>query len=143
MAEENESGFTSFLGTGWSFPTRFVKQKGGVALVSDELDIEQSLGILLSTELGERVMRPDFGCDLHHLLFETLNATTRTYVADLIRKAILLYEPRIDVERIEFTPAEGDDNVIDITIEYRVRSTNSRSNYVYPFYLNEGTNLKK
>lgn len=141
MEEQTDNGFTSFLGTGWSFPPKFSKQKRGVSLVSNELDIKESLQVLLSTELGERVMRPDYGCDLHYLLFEKLDATTRTYVGDLIRRSILLYESRIDIESIDFAPAIGDDNVIDIMIEFTVRTTNSRSNYVYPFYKIEGTNL--
>ncbi|MEL6538043.1 MAG: GPW/gp25 family protein [Bacteroidota bacterium] len=141
MANETEELFTSFLGTGWGFPPTFNRLSGQVGLTSDELDIQRSLQILLSTTPGERVMRPTYGVNLRRLLFEPLNTTLKTYVADLIRKAILLHEPRIAVDKITIEPAIGDDNEIEIGVEYTIRSTNNRANFVYPFYKEEGTNL--
>jgi len=128
----------SFLGTGWSFPPSFIKPSHEVAMLSDEPDIESSLKILLSTRQGERVMRPDYGCNLDELVFEPLTTTFKTYIKDLISTAILYYEPRIDVNRIDLDDTGELDGRILISIDYTVRSTNSRFNFVYPFYKSEG-----
>jgi phage baseplate assembly protein W len=127
----------SFLGTGWSFPPSFIKPSHEVAMLSDEPDIESSLKILLSTRQGERVMRPDYGCNLDELVFEPLTTTFKTYIKDLISTAILYYEPRIDVNRIDLDDTGELDGRILISIDYTVRSTNSRFNFVYPFYKSE------
>lgn len=131
-----------FLGTGWSFPPQFDKGKRSVKMISDETDINSSLHILLSTEIGERIMQPTYGCDLHRLLFEPLDMALKAYIKDLIRTAILYFEPRIKLENIslEEIPEEGR---LDITLEYIIRTTNSRYNYVYPFYKSEGTNISQ
>ncbi|MEL7004245.1 MAG: GPW/gp25 family protein, partial [Bacteroidota bacterium] len=100
-------------------------------------DIKKSLGIILSTSLGERMMRPKFGCNLEELAFESLTTTLKTFVKDLIETAILYYEPRIDLEKVELTD-QVNEGIILIDVEYRVRSTNSRQNLVYPFYKDEG-----
>ena len=127
----------SYLGTGWSFPPSFIKPSHEVAMLSDEPDIESSLKILLSTRQGERVMRPDYGCNLDELVFEPLTTTFKTYIKDLISTAILYYEPRIDVNRIDLDDTGELDGRILISIDYTVRSTNSRFNFVYPFYKSE------
>ena len=133
---------TSFLGTGWGFPPAFSKA-AGVAMLSDEADIQSSLEILLSTRQGERVMLQDYGCNLDELVFETLTTTFKTYIKDLIATAILYYEPRIDVNRIELDDTGELDGRILITIDYTVRSTNSRFNFVFPYYKTESTETKK
>lgn len=133
----------SFLGTGWSFPPEFNRHSGNVKMVSEEQDIEESLRILLSTRLGERVMIPRFGCDLTDLLFESINLTQKTYVIDLIQTAILYYEPRIDVEKIDIIPGTEVEGKLLIDVTYKVRSTNSRRNMVYPFYKTEATDVMK
>jgi len=130
---------TSFLGTGWGFPPQFSSTPGQVAMLSDEDDIRSSLEILLSTRPGERVMRPDYGCNLDELVFEPLTTTFKTYIKDLITTAILFYEPRIDVNKIELDDTGEVEGRILISIDYTVRSTNSRYNFVYPFYKNENT----
>jgi phage baseplate assembly protein W len=130
----------SFLGTGWAFPPAFNKEAGNVEMVSDEQDIKQSLDILLSTSLGERVMQPKYGCNLNDYLFEDLNSSTIGYIKDRVANSILYYEPRITVEKIEVT---GDDSAdllegrFTIIVEYTIPGTNSRFNYVYDFYKNE------
>ena len=91
----------AFLGTGWGFPPEFSKGRNEVIMTSNEEDIQKSLQILLTTQLGERVMLPEYGCNLEELLFEKLNRTLITYVTDLIRTAILYHEPRIDVLKID------------------------------------------
>ncbi|MOA14961.1 Lysozyme [compost metagenome] len=132
----------SFLGTGWGFPPQFDKTLSAVNMISDVEDINSSLGILLSTRQGERVMQPTYGCNLDELVFEPLTTTFKTYIKDLIATAILYYEPRIDVNRIELDDSEELQGKIIITVEYTVRSTNSRFNFVYPYYKTEGTEVK-
>lgn len=131
-----------FLGTGWGFPPNFDKYKKSVVMISDEEDIRSSLEILLSTDIGERIMQPTYGCDLKRLLFEPLDTSLKAYIRDLIETAILYYEPRIQLDDIslETKPNQG---LIEITLEYTVRTTNSRYNFVYPFYLKEGTNINQ
>jgi uncharacterized protein len=132
----------SFLGSGWSFPPQFDKGSSKTKMLKDEEDIQSSLEILLSTKQGERVMLPDYGCNLHELIFEPLTTTFKTYIKDLIRTAILYYEPRIEVEKIELNDTGELEGRILITISYKVRATNSRFNFVYPFYKNEATDLR-
>jgi uncharacterized protein len=136
MAEER-----SFLGQGWSFPPVFNKKNKKVDMVKEEEDIRQSLQILLSTRIGERVMRPDFGCNLDEMLFENLDITLKTYVTDLIESAILYFEPRIELNAVEIQPDNELEGVLMIHLIYTIRSTNTRNNFVYPFYKNEGTNF--
>ena len=131
----------SFLGRGWGFPPEFDKSTRAVSMIHDEADIMGSLEILLSTRLGERIMLPGYGCNLDELVFENLNLTLKTYVVDLIKTAILYHEPRIDVNKISINPAQELEGVLLISIDYTVRSTNSRKNMVYPFYIDEGSEL--
>ncbi len=126
----------TFLGTGWSFPPSFDRKLKSVELVSDKTDIDQSLEILLSTKLGERVMLPKYGCDLSDLIFESMNTTFETYITDLVKTAILYHEPRIDMESLEFENDQNEGKLL-IIINYKIRITNSRSNFVFPFYKNE------
>ena len=126
---------STFLGRGWSFPPTFSGATGGVAMTEDEEDIRRSLEILLSTRVGERFLQPKYGCDLDHLLFEPLDTGTATYTGEMIKQAILMFEPRIDVLTVDLGQPDDGEGHIDIVIEYRVRSTQSRYNLVYPFYL--------
>ena len=130
-----------FLGTGWSFPPEFRLDQKDAKMISDEEDIESSLNILLSTRLGERVMVPEYGCNLDELLFEGLTRTLITYVTELIKTAILYHEPRIDVTRIDISETDPLKGMLIINIDYRIRATNSRKNMVFPFYKEEGTDL--
>lgn len=132
--------FNSFLGTGWSFPPTFDRSSGSVALVSDEEDIKQSLNILLSTSLGERVMQPVYGCNLTDYVFESLSSSVIGYIKDRVKNAIIFYEPRIIAEKIEVTSDASFDLIegrFTISIEYTIPGTNSRFNYVYDYYKNE------
>jgi len=133
----------SFLGTGWSFPPQFDNQSGSVDMLSDSEDIRSSLEILLSTRPGERVLLPEYGCQLDELLFEPLTTTMKTYMKDLIQTAILYHEPRIEVNKIELVDTGEMEGRILITVDYTIRATNSRFNYVFPFYLQEGTEVKR
>ncbi len=131
----------AFMGQGWGFPPAFNSKSKEVELVSEEEDIQQSLAILLSTRPGERIMRPKYGCNLDIILFEPLSTTLITRVSDQIKTSILFYEPRIDLKKVEINTENSNEGVIFIKITYTVRSTNSRFNFVYPFYLEEGSNL--
>lgn len=127
----------SYLGIGWHFPPAFDGTTGSVVMVSDELDIAQSLQILLSTRPGERVMLPQYGCNLDVFLFEPVTTTLTAYVKELIQTAILYFEPRINLDLIDISTDRVNDGVILIVLEYTILATNSRFNLVYPFYLNE------
>jgi hypothetical protein len=132
----------SFLGTGWGFPPAFSNKTSDVGMLSDVDDIQSSLEILLTTRPGERVMRPDYGCNLDELVFEPLTTTFKTYIKDLISTAILYYEPRIEVNSIDLDDTGELEGRILIVIDYTVSATNTRFNFVYPFYKNEATDLK-
>lgn len=131
----------SFLGTGWSFPPQFNVTTGSVEMTSDELDIQRSLQILLSTRKGERVMVPDYGCNLDEMVFEPLTTTFKTRIIEMIKTAILFYEARIDLKNVDLDDSQEVNGLIVISLDYVIRSTNSRYNFVYPYYKNEGTNL--
>lgn len=131
----------NFLGTGWSFPPTFVRAARTVQMTSGEEDIQRSLDVLLSTALGERVMLPEFGSNLEDLLFEPIDTGLQTLLFDRIRTAILYYEPRIEVEDILLQTDRVTEGVILIEVIYRVRATNSRFNFVFPFYKTEGSGI--
>lgn len=129
-----------FLGQGWSFPPAFVRGADTLVLVKAEEDIKQSLHILLSTTLGERVMRSDFGANLQQQVFEPMDAAFQAYVQSIISDAITNYEPRINLDSVDVL-VENEAGRIELTINFTIISTNSRANIVYPYYLNEGTNI--
>ena len=131
-----------FTGTGWSFPPAFDRSNRKVQLTSDQEDIERSLEILLGTVKGERVMLPSYGCNLDSMVFETFNLTVKNYLVDLITTAILYHEPRIEPQNVEVDDAFIHEGLLNLNIEYIIRSTNSRYNKVYPFYINEGSEIQ-
>lgn len=129
----------SYLGKGWGFPPTFGNQGQTVEMLSAFDDVESSLRILIGTATGERVMQPDFGCNMEELIFEPLDATMKTYMKDKVFTAILYHEPRIDLLDVIFHDEQEREGMILIEIVYSVRGTNSRKNMVYPFYKNEAT----
>lgn len=133
MAKSN-----AFLGTGWAFPPTFNVEHRSVEMVSDVADIAESLQILLNTTLGERVMQPGYGSNLKAQLFEPMNASLVTYIADVVRTAIVYHEPRIKLEHVSIKP-DQEEGVLMVSLDYTVRSTNSRFNQVFPFYIAEGS----
>jgi len=136
----DNASFNSILGTGWAFPPEFDRNSQSVEMVSAEEDINQSLNILLSTSLGERVMQSTYGCNLQDYVFEPLNSSVIGYIKDLVTNSILYYEPRIVAEKIEVTAADSFDLIegrFTIQVDYSIPGTNSRFNYVYDYYLNE------
>jgi phage baseplate assembly protein W len=133
MADSN-----SILGRGWSFPVSFNGRT--VQLSEEEKDIKESLVILLNTTMGERVMRPDYGTSLENMIFESINVTTASIIINRLKRAILFHEPRITNTEIDLVP-DINNGFIEITVSYTIIATNSRTNLVYPYFLNEGTNL--
>ncbi|MGJ0428945.1 GPW/gp25 family protein [Methylobacter sp.] len=131
----------SFLGRGWSFPPTFNRSNAGVEMLAEEADIASSLEILLSTRPGERLMLPQYGCNLDELLFENLDTRMKTLMADKIESAILYFEPRILLDGVRLREDQQLEGVVLIEIDYRVKTTNSRFNFVYPYYKTEGTDI--
>ena len=135
MAPEDRS----FLGTGWAFPPAFSRAGHNVHLVSDAKDIRESLGILLSTSLGERIMLPTYGCSLWQMVFQVLSATFLTELEDMVEQAIVDWEPRITLDSVRANAVSDVPGLVQIHVSYTIRSSNSRSNLVYPFYYLEAT----
>jgi len=131
--------YDGFLGKGWAFPPSFDQSEQIAAMVTSHQDIKESLYILLTTVPGERIMLPDYGCKIHEHVFDVMGETLFTHLKELIYHAILHYEPRISLEDVLFTVEDGNGGRLLITVEYRVLQTNTRSNLVIPYYLNEGT----
>jgi len=131
-----------FLGTGWSFPPTFHKENSlGVEMTSNEKDIQQSLEILLNTKIGERIMNPRYGCDIYTYLFESISNSRVHLIIEMIKTAILRYEPRIKLIKVNLDESDYLDGVIKINLDYRIPLTNTRFNLVFPYYKIEGTDI--
>ncbi len=126
-----------FLGTGWKFPIK-IDDRGGIAISEDEEKIRESILIILSTAKGERVMRHEFGCDIHDFVFSVINTSTLTLIKSAVKEALTLWEPRIEVIDIETSAERINDGILLINVDYKVRTTNTEYNLVYPFYLKPG-----
>jgi phage baseplate assembly protein W len=129
----------AFLGTGWGFPPTFSRSLQGVEMVSGVTDIHQSLRILFATAQGERIMLPLYGCDLWRMVFRDLTTTLLAELKDMVEQAIVLWEPRIDLLAVDVVQDPAEDGLVRIEVEFVVRRTNTRSNFVYPFYMREAT----
>ncbi|WP_373398998.1 GPW/gp25 family protein [Algoriphagus halophilus] len=136
-----DSNDNSFLGVGWAFPPSFDKDSRKLKMVAGEEDIKESIRIILGTIPTERVMYPKFGCDLISYVFESNDPTLYTMLKDTISDALLYFEPRIKVKEIKFDKSQFMEGILKIFIDYTIIITNTRSNMVYPFYFNEGTNI--
>jgi phage baseplate assembly protein W len=126
-----------FVGHGWAFPVR-AGADGEVAGAAHDEDVHQAVRIVLGTNLGERVMRPDFGAGLRALVFEPMTTTTMALVKHRVEEALIRWEPRIDVVEVRVRVQTGAESAVLVDVEYRVRATNTFYNLVYPFYLLEG-----
>lgn len=127
-----------FLGSGWSFPLRIDPKTGKIAMSSHEENIRESVGIILRTYRGERVMRPDFGTSTPDYAFAPSNYSQKESIAYELGRQLVLMEPRIDEIRVSCEEPEGYDGALVVQVSYTVRSTNNRYNHVYPFYMNRG-----
>jgi hypothetical protein len=130
---------TRFLGKGWRFPVSIDPASGKIALAEGEEDIRQAIWLILSTAKGERVMRSDFGCGIHDLVFESMSTATIGLIESQIREALIRFEPRVEVVKLEVSSKEAARGQLMIELIFRVRETNHEFNMVYPFFLNEGT----
>lgn len=130
--------YSSFLGRGWKFPVSLDEESGKVMTVAYEEDIQEAIGIIIATRKGERVMRPDFGCDLHLHLFDVVDYTLLKQMESKVKQALILWEPRItDLDVVAEVGEEP--QLVRITVKYTVRTTNNPFNLVFPFYINEGS----
>ena len=136
MTTENK-----FSGSGWQFPPEFCKgEHCAMAMMASGPDnITQSLKVLLGTDLGERLMHPNYGCGISRLLFEPVDQRTITKIQNSISDAILLYEPRVNLVGVDVFQDRNETGLLKINIDYVIKVTNSRFNLVYPFYINEAT----
>ena len=138
----NSDNNKSFLGRGWTFPPTFSKYKQSVEMLEGEEDIMSSLRILVSTSLGERAMRSKYGTRVADMIFEPFDNSQAAILKADITDAIYLHEPRIRPVKVE---VEVDDleGRVEIQVEFRIVATNTRRNFVYPFYQLEGTEIKQ
>lgn len=136
MAVANDPN-KAFLGVGLSFPPA-AGPRGALATVAYEEDVRQAILIILGTNPGERVMRPDFGAGLRDFVFEPADLSTLHRIRTRVQEALIDWEPRIDVQQVDATIDSSTRSTIQIQISYRVRATNTQANLVYPFYLQEG-----
>jgi phage baseplate assembly protein W len=124
----------SIVGRGWAFPVR-VDPQGGIALTSERDEIVEAIRVIIMTAPGQRVMRPNFGCRIHELLFAPNDVETATLAELYVEQALKMWEPRIEVMEIKAGPDPDYDNTLSITVEYRIKATKDRRSLVYPFYL--------
>jgi phage baseplate assembly protein W len=129
---------SEFLGVGWKFPVA-VTDRDQLDRAYYEDSIREAIWLILGTAKGERVMRPDFGCGIHDLVFAVNSAATAGRVASEVEEALVRWEPRIELLDVQVTPQKGGPSTLLIQIEYRVRATNNLFNVVYPFYLERRT----
>ena len=116
---------------------RLHDKEGTIRVAEYEQDIREAIWIILSTSKGERVMRPDFGCGIHDMVFTTISMTTLADIEDQVREALAAFEPRIDVAQVRAESDGGLDGRLRISIDYVIRGTNNQLNLVYPFYIQE------
>lgn len=128
----------SFLGRGFQFPIQVDEATGRFKMSAYEDDIKEAIYIILNTRVGERPMRPAFGCRIYDYLFESMSYTVISSMAEAVREALLMWEPRIEEVEVEIDSQRLADGIVDIHIKYVVRKTNNPYNLVYPFYLSEG-----
>lgn len=128
----------AFLGVGWAYPLKLAPDDS-VATAAYEDDIRQAIRIILGTNPGERLMRPDFGAGLRDFVFEPINTTTMVLLENRVRGSLNTWEQRIDLLDVSVEPDAGEPGKLLVNISYEVRATNARQNLVYPFYLQEGS----
>ncbi len=126
-----------FLGRGWKFPVR-VNGRGGLSYVSGEQSIAEAIWIILGTPLNSRIMEPEFGCGIHEYVFAPNNANSVATLVQEVQRALLRWEPRIDVLDVRLETHPEAPNTALVHVDYRIRANNAFHNLVYPFYINEG-----
>lgn len=143
MDSDFDSADLSFLGRGWSFPPRFSDDGAELAVASGDEVVRRSLEVLFSTRRYQRALRPEFGCDLDAFAFRGADAQTLCSIEQSVRDGVLRFEPRVEPEAVKAEASPREPARVTVTLTYRVRRTNTRNNMVFPFYLNEGTQILK
>jgi len=123
----------SFIGRGWGFPLR-AGPTGGIGMVDREQEITEAIRLVLGTAPGERPMRPEFGCGIHDLVFAPANSTTAGQASYEVRRSLLRWEPRIDVEDVQVTFDASNSALMYVGVTYTVKGGNDPRNLVFPFY---------
>jgi hypothetical protein len=123
-----------YLGRGIAFPLH-VNAQGALALASGESDIDQAIHIILGTAPGERVMRPEFGCRAHELIFAPRDSTTEGLMVYYVQQALGRWEPRIELDRVRVVSGTAPDGAMIVEIDYRIKSTHDVRSIVYPFFI--------
>ena len=139
--------YPPFLGRGWRFGVApgqrpgvtLDRRRGRVQMVEGEEDVQQAIAIIIGTARGDRVMRPGFGCGIHELPFEAISSPLVAEVKRVVRDALIEFEPRIDVLKVEVDTRDAINARLGIDVHYRVRATNQTGNFVYPFYFQEAS----
>lgn len=126
-----------FLGKGWKFPFK-INHLGKVEISSYETDIKEAIFIILGTSPGERIMQPDFGCGIHEYVFSTMDTLSLRLIENTVIEALTRWEPRIELIEVKVITDPANDGKLLVNLDYRVRTTNTSFNLVYPFYLKEG-----
>jgi phage baseplate assembly protein W len=126
-----------FLGIGWKYPVG-VEADGSISSSSYEKNIRESILLILGTAKGERLMRPEFGCSIHDYAYSTMDTLTRRMIENSVYEALVAWEPRIEVNEIKTLTEKDLEGKLLISIDYKIRRSNTRVNLVYPFYLKEG-----
>jgi uncharacterized protein len=129
----------NFLGSGWKFPPR-LDSRGRIELVHEEQDVEEAITMILRTRKGERPMRPEFGCEIHDLVFAPNDPSTAGLARRYVQEALTMWEPRVAVLDVRTVPNRSDEQAIVLDIRYQVIATNSERNLVFPFYTIPGEN---
>jgi phage baseplate assembly protein W len=128
---------TDFLGAGWAFPVG-VDARGGIGLARQEQDLEQAIRMIVLTPKGQRLMRPDFGCHIHELIFAPNSAATAGLAAHYVEDALAMWEPRIRVLEVTAGPDPEDASRLLVEIRYEIKATHDRRSLVFPFYMIPG-----
>ncbi len=126
-----------FLGSGWKFPPR-LDARGRIELVHQEHDVEEAIRMIVMTRKGERPMRPEFGCDIHRLMFAPNDAGTAGLARRYVTEALMRWEPRIQVLDVQAEPDPYNEGRLMVAVNYRIPATNSERNLVFPFYVIPG-----
>lgn len=134
MTQRNtKSPQTYVLGSGVAFPPG-LNARGQVAMVSGEQAVTQAVLMLLMTARGQRVMRPEYGCRIHELVFAPGDATTLGLASYYVDEALRRWEPRIEVDHVQARLDPQQTARIIVDIRYRLKDSPEPRSLVFPFY---------
>jgi len=125
---------TEIIGRRWSFPPR-LSDRNRVGLVDYDTNIKQAIYVIINTVPGERVMRPEFGCEIHSLIFHPANEQTAAVAERYVREALIRWEPRITLKDVTVTPGASERGELFINLVYQIKGQHDVRSLVYPYYL--------